>query len=81
MVLEVFIICGVGGGHPQATARVWRSDDTFWELGPSFDHVGSGDQTQGVRLSGKCHCLLSHLNSPESIKKHLFLVHKFYFKA
>lgn len=35
-----------------ATACVWRAEDNFREPVLSFHHMGSGDQTQVVKLGG-----------------------------
>lgn len=32
----------------------WRSEDDLWVLVFSFDHLSSGDCSQGIRLVSKC---------------------------
>lgn len=50
-VLTLFLHLFVYGGEcmPQ---HVWRAEDNFREPVLSFHHMGSGDQTQVVKLGG-----------------------------
>lgn len=48
------------GGVTQASMQIRRQ--LIEESVLSFHHIGSKDQTQVVRLSSKCFCLLSHLS-------------------
>ena len=48
-----------------AMTWMWSSEDSFWELVLTFHHVGLGDQTQAVRLGGKCLYPLTHLEGPQ----------------
>lgn len=56
-------------GNVSAAAYIWRSEDNSWGVGSPLPWCGSGDQTQAVRLSGKCLFLLSHLLSPVYCKE------------
>lgn len=47
-----------------ATVHVQRSEN-MWKPVPSFDHVGSGHQTQVISLGSKCPYSVSHLYSPQ----------------
>lgn len=67
----LFVCGGYEGGlppHPHAyTANIWRSEDKFQSSLCSFQHVGSGNGTQAIRVGRKYLYPLSHLNSPHSI--------------
>lgn len=43
-------LCQGGGGY--VTVHMWRSENSLCELTLSFYHVGPGDQTHVIRLSG-----------------------------
>lgn len=45
-------------------AWVLRVEDNLMLSWFSFHHVGSGNQTQGIRLGGKHLYLLSHFTGP-----------------
>lgn len=44
-----------------ATAHVWKSQDSLWKSILSFHHVHSGYQTQVIGLGSKVYYLLIHL--------------------
>lgn len=46
------------------TVYVWRSEDNVEELVLSFHYMGSGDQTQDIRLGSKPLYPLSRLAGP-----------------
>lgn len=46
----LFLFCAGDGAH--VSVYVWRSEDSFARV-CFLHHVGSGDQTQAVNLSGK----------------------------
>jgi hypothetical protein len=50
--------------HTCRNACMWRSEHKFQESVPTFHHVGSGDQTEAVRLSSKLLNLLIHIVGP-----------------
>lgn len=65
-VLLIFRLCCVYiHWQMYGTACVWRSKDNFEESVPFFYCVVSGDQTQTIKLKGKCLYPLSYLTGPK----------------
>lgn len=60
--ISTLLIWMWGEGHACTTALVWRSDH-FQDHFLSFYHVNPRDQTQVVRLGGKCFCMVNHFTS------------------
>lgn len=52
----------------QSGRRVWRSEDSLQKSVLLFHQGGSGDQTQVIRLGGKCLELQSHLGCPSLVR-------------
>ena len=61
-------MCVVVVGHTDALACVWRSEDSLQKSVLLFHQGGSGDQTQVIRLGGKCLELQSHLGCPSLVR-------------
>ena len=64
LVFNFCIYLFMQSGHVCATGRVWRSEENLQKSFSPSIYVGSEDQTQVIRLGGRCLYLLSHLTVP-----------------